>query len=93
MPELETRTIVCRNPDVLATDIDGEIVLMSVERGSYYGLKKTARDIWELLEAPSAVGDLCEAMQRRYAGPATAIESDVRRFLSEMAAEGIVRFT
>jgi len=38
-----------RDDTLLSAVIDGEVVLMSVEKGRYYALDAIASDIWELL--------------------------------------------
>lgn len=85
-----TDTVIGRSADLLATEVDGETVLMHVERGQYYGLAKTARAIWTLLEEPMRFQDLCLSLQARYAGDARAIEDDARRFVAQMANEQLV---
>lgn len=83
-------TTVQRVAGLLATEIDGEAVLMHVDRGQYYGLAKTAKAIWDELEQPRPVAALCAALAARYSAPAGVIEADVMRFLGEMRAEGLV---
>ncbi len=91
MPELHAHTLIERNPALVSTDLDGEIVLMSIERGNYYGLERTARRIWELLDAPLTLETLCATLEREFAAPAGVIEADVKRFVSRMAEETIVQ--
>lgn len=90
MTELQPHTLIGRNQDLVSTDLDGEIVLMSIERGNYYGLESTARRIWELLDTPVSLATLCATLSREYAAPAEVIESDVRKFVAKMAQETIV---
>lgn len=91
--ELNSNTTITRCNDLLVTDIDGETVLMSIERGSYYGLEKTARRLWELLETPCRFGELCERLAREYAAPVEVIEADVRAFVLDMTEERLVLLT
>lgn len=93
MPDLFPTTIVSRIEGLLATEVDGETVLMHVERGNYYGLARTAHRIWGLLETPQTFAALCAQLQARFAGPAERIEADTRRFVLAMAEESLVRLT
>ena len=90
MPELVATTLICRVGDLLATDVDGEMVLMNLERGFYYGLAGTARAIWDMLETPLHLEQLCSLLESKYAGPHEVIEADVRKFVAELSAETIV---
>lgn len=46
-----TSTLRLNEPAVIADDIDGEIVIMNLERGSYYGLDAMGADIWRMANA------------------------------------------
>ena len=72
---------IARSPDALMAEVDGETVLMSVEKGSYFGLAETAREIWARLEARIAVGALCDQLAAHYAGDPERIEADTIAFL------------
>jgi hypothetical protein len=37
-------TIVSRSPSVLTAEVDGEIVIMSIEQGRYFGLNDIGSD-------------------------------------------------
>ncbi len=90
MPEIQPSTLISRIDGLLATEVDGETVLMHLERGQYYGFARTAQRIWQLLEAPRSFADLCAALQEQYSGAAEAIETDTRRFVLKMAEESLV---
>ncbi len=93
MTDILATTTISRIEGLLATEVDGETVLMHVERGNYYGLARTAHRIWELLETPQTFVALCSQLQSSFAGPAERIEADTRRFLLAMAAESLVLLT
>jgi hypothetical protein len=93
MAELNFHTLISRADNVLAASVDGEIVLMSIERGSYYGLENTARCIWDLLESPKRLEDLCALIKQKYRDKDGIIDRDVMRFVAEMANEAIVVLT
>ncbi|HSH52564.1 MAG TPA: PqqD family peptide modification chaperone, partial [Bacteroidales bacterium] len=64
--KLTKETIIQRNPDILASDIDGEKVMMSIQQGEYYGLGKTGSFIWDILEQPIAISDLADLITEKY---------------------------
>jgi len=55
-------TIVSRSPSVLTAEIDGEVVMMSIEQGQYFGLDDIGSDIWKRIEPPCAFADLIEPL-------------------------------
>jgi hypothetical protein len=90
MPDLLPTTLITRVDGLLATEVDGETVLMHVEQGQYYGLARTAHVIWELLAAPLTFEQLCLTLQAKYAGAPEVIAADTRRFVEKMAVEALV---
>lgn len=77
---------------MLAAEVDGEIVLMSLARGNYYGLAGTARAIWDLLESPRQFNEICKLLAKKYASPEIIIAADVERFLMEMYRESVITY-
>lgn len=76
--------------DQLAADVDREVVILSIERGSYYGLDDIGSEIWQLLEAPIAVSAVCDALAEKYDASRAVIERDVLALLEQLAAEGLI---
>jgi hypothetical protein len=90
MPDLAAETLITRNGDMLATEVDGETVLMDVATGKYFGLARTSQAIWTMLEHPIRFGVLCSRLQARYAGSPEAIAADTSRFVQHLAQQHLV---
>jgi hypothetical protein len=80
-----------RTASVLATDLDQETVLMSIEAGAYYGMADTARTIWEKLETPLTFSALVDQLVKEYEISPDACAAELQRFLGEMEQEGLLR--
>jgi hypothetical protein len=89
-PSLSTRSQVQRSKDQLAATVDREVVILSIERGSYYGLDDIGSEIWELIEKPVAVGALCDALTTKYDADRMTVERDVLALLEKLLAEGLI---
>lgn len=74
----------------LAAEVDGEVVLMSVELGRYFGLDVIGADVWRRIENPVRVRDLCAALAADYDGAPEVIERDVLDLLRRMADRGLI---
>ena len=90
MKTINLETTVVRADGLLATDLDDETVLMSIEQGAYYGMEKTARRIWELVEKPVKVSDLCRQLAEDYGVDPQVCEQDTIAFLEELCRENLV---
>lgn len=84
-------TIISRNPSVLGAEVDGEIVMMSIERGRYFGLDHIGSDIWKRIEPPCSFATLIDGLAADYEADRTTIVSDVKSLLRHMAKHDIVR--
>jgi hypothetical protein len=83
--------VVCQIEDIVASDIDDEKVMMSIEKGHYYGLDPIGSRVWELIETPVRVSELVDALAVKYDVDRPTCEQDVLAFLDELHQAGILR--
>src|ERR1700751_5339573 len=86
----ETTTIV-RRPAVLTAEVDGEIVMMSIEQGRYFGLDDIGSDIWKRIESPCSFASLIDGLAADYEADRATIAADVQNLLGRMAEQDVVR--
>lgn len=67
-----------------------EAVMMSVTAGRYYGLNAVAARIWELLERPMTIAELCARLCEEFEVDAQTCEAEVLKFVNELIDNGIV---
>src|SRR5580704_18683471 len=84
-------TIISRSPSVITAEVDGEVVMMSIEQGQYFGLDDIGSDIWKRLDAPCAFADLIDRLAADYDADRANIADDVRALLERMAERDVVR--
>lgn len=79
-----------RNPGLIATEMDGDIVMMSIETGTYYGLTGIAPQIWDALETPLTAEELLNDLLPRYEVSEAMLRADLDVFLADMQKNGLV---
>jgi Coenzyme PQQ synthesis protein D (PqqD) len=84
-------TVISRSPSVLTAKVQDEIVMMSIDRGSYFGLDAIGSDIWMRIEPPCSFGALIDGLAADYEADRATIATDVRVLLDRMAAQDVVR--
>jgi hypothetical protein len=89
---LNLNTVVERNQALIASEVDGEILMVSLEGGKYYNLNPTGSRIWKLLQQPCKVSDLIHLLQEEYEVPEDICRQDVLQLLGEMEREKLVSF-
>ena len=80
-----------RNPSFVATEMDGDLVMMSIENGEYYGLTGIAPRIWDVLGSPHTVKELLDELLQQYDVAEMVLAADVDLFLSDMKQNGLVQ--
>jgi len=88
--EITTETIISQIEEIVASDIDGETVMMSIENGEYYGLDDIGSRIWELIEKPTKVSDLIDRLLERFDVDRETCERDVLKFLNDLDDDKIL---
>ncbi len=80
-----------RHPDLIAVDMDGDTVMMSIERGDYFGISgEVGPRIWELLENPVTPADIVATLCADFRVDAATCEADLRVFLQQLQALDLI---
>jgi hypothetical protein len=90
---LSLTSLVRLTDGLISAPVDGEVVILSVERGTYYGLDEIGTEIWQRLESPMRVDALCDDLAPKYDADRQTIERDVLGLLESLLAEGLVSVT
>lgn len=70
--------------------IDGEVLIINFETGNYYSLRGTAAEIWAVVEDGAAVGDVVDAVHRRYKGDRAWVKAAIDQFIGELRNEALI---
>lgn len=92
-PMITLESTVQRNPELLASSIGDEVVMMSIENSAYYGLDPVGSKIWEMIAEPLLVSDLCEQLMERFDVLPSQCQVDVLKFLNELHTEGMLQIS
>ena len=87
---INLNSVVSRNPQIISSKMDNEVVMMSVEKGNYYGLNQVGSEIWEKLNEPLTVTDLCSKLLIEYNVEREQCERDVMTYLEKLVEEGLI---
>jgi Coenzyme PQQ synthesis protein D (PqqD) len=83
-------TLIGQGKELLSCEVDGEMVLMSVESGQYYYLNQVGSAIWTLLAAPQPVKAVCAALTVSYEVEPAECERGVLAFLEDMRQDNLI---
>ena len=83
-------TVVVSDNQVSA-DLPGEVVILAMKEGVYFGAAAAGKRIWELLQTPRRLSDVVATLTTEYAVPADQCASDVLAFVRDLAGQGLVK--
>ncbi len=80
-----------QNPDICATDMNGDTVMLDIERGEYFGLGGVGSRIWELLAQPATLATLVTTLCNEFEVEAAVCDNDTRTFLNYLYEHGLIK--
>jgi hypothetical protein len=82
-------TVVASKRQV-SVELHGEIVILELDSGVYYGLTHVGRSIWSRLAQPTSVAALCLSLMEEYEVELEQCRLETLAFLNQMASYGLV---
>lgn len=70
-----------RSDEALSAKVGDELLMMSVQKGTYFNLNDVGTRIWELLAEPITLDDLVAALTAEYEVNTETARREVERFL------------
>lgn len=87
------RTISINDAKFVHETVDGEVIIINLESGTYYGLRGSALEVWSFLQQGLSQDALTGAVATRYGVGAGEVGPAVEKFIAALGEEGIVTFT
>lgn len=75
---------------MVTSNLDGELVMMSVENGEYYGLDEIGSRIWELMEKPIVIEKLISFLTLEFEVERQECENDTLEFLEDLFSRKLI---
>ena len=90
MAKINLHSTVRHSDNFLSQRIDDEVVMISIEQGSYFSLDEVGSIIWDELARPKPISSLCEFLVAHSDADQQQCEDDVLEFLHTLHAEGMI---
>ncbi len=88
---LTSRSRVVASEDQVSTTVGGDVVILGMHDGVYYGLDAVGARVWSLLQEPLAVSAIVEVIAGEFDVEAAQCERDVLSLLEDLASRGLAR--
>jgi hypothetical protein len=80
-----------RNSKTISGRLHDEMVMMDMEQGKYFSLNQTATVIWELLENPLTMEELCDRLMGEFEVDRERCLEEVEEYIDEMNKLGLIK--
>jgi hypothetical protein len=79
--------------DQVSCNLSGEIVILNVESGLYFGLDRVGARVWELIQQPRSVAEIVEVLLQEYDVDEKRCRHDVLALLDEMQLRQLIELS
>ena len=90
MAALSLDTVVSRRDEPLTARVDDDLVMLDPAKSRYFGLDPIGRRVWELLDQPKSVEQLCAELEGEFEVSPAACRTDVLALLEQLAEADLV---
>jgi Coenzyme PQQ synthesis protein D (PqqD) len=84
-------TIVVRDNEPIAAEVDDEIVILSAKAEAYFGLGAIGSDIWGMIATPCRISDVCTRLVEDYDVDRQTCERDTMAFMEKLLEGRLIR--
>lgn len=77
-------------PDVVSRVVSGEVLIVDLKSGHYFGLDPVGTRIWELIPERGTFGGILESMLAEFDVEPGRLREDLERILGELVEKGLV---
>ncbi len=79
-----------RRESWLTAKVGEEVVMMSADSGVYIGLNEIGARVWDLIETPRDLDQLCTALAEEFETTPAACRPEVEAFLEDLEKRGVI---
>ena len=76
--------------DQVSSDLGGEVAILDLKAGVYYGLDAVGARIWSLIQEPRTVNEIRNILLEEYEVEPERCERDLLVLLQRLADEGLI---
>jgi hypothetical protein len=91
MNVISDNTMVMLNENVVSCELDGEVAILNMNNGVYYGLNPIGAVIWELIENSVNVAQIIALVLTEYDVEKDLCRRDIFELLEELLKNGLVK--
>ena len=84
-------SVITKNTEIDDTDLDGEKVMMNLDKGQYFMMNEVGSRIWELIEGNTSIVNIIETLTNEYQVDEETCENTVMEFLGRLKNADLIK--
>jgi hypothetical protein len=76
--------------NVFDADVKGELVMVCLDRDSYFGLNEIGARVWSILSKPHSLRELSEILTTEYEVDFATVMTEISVLLDDLATNGLI---
>ncbi len=88
--QISITSIVAAVPEQLSADLAGDVVILQLQSGMYYGLDEVGAQVWQLIQTPQRVSDVRDTLLAEYDVDPQQCEHELLALLRELADQKLI---
>lgn len=89
--EINMDSVVSRASDVVFSKLDDELLAIDAQAGYCYSMNETAGRIWELIDVPVTVDELCSQLRGEFSVDELVCQNEVIVLLGNLLDSGLIQ--
>jgi hypothetical protein len=77
-------------PPIIHETLDGEVIVINLESGTYYSLQGVGAEVWNALASPTSLDSIAGRLAAQHALDAQAAAGAVAALLGQLLDEGLI---
>jgi hypothetical protein len=86
----EPTTVVKRSDRQVACNLNGEVALLDLDKGLYFGLQEVGAHVWNALEKPRSVDEIHSEILAHFDVTPDVCRADLLKFLGDLQDAGMI---
>jgi hypothetical protein len=87
---MNQNSLIVATQNQVSANLSDEIVILNLTSGIYYGLDPLGAKIWDMVQQPSSVPAILEAVLAEYDVAADRCETDILALLEQLQEAGLI---
>ena len=89
---MDTKRYETTGPNIVSQSIDGEVIILSLDKGYYFSLRGSGALIWQsLIESHITMEEVFEVLKSRYEVSEQGMWTVLSSFVDQLISEGLIK--